>query len=292
MKPWIFMTRPPCGVHARIIAILVLACPLISGAATDPTQSLTCVEMEELLRFGEIGAQKNIPKGVTLPKRATLEYKGRTHDAAIQTVDISRSEYKTTTTTELNFRDSWKYNVAGYELAKILELNMMPPYVERSVGGQAASVSWWVEDAMMEFTRKQRQLPAPDVESWNQQMYGVRVWHQLIYDTDPNLTNVLITKDWQLWIIDFTRAFRRHKDLRDPKDLVKCDRRLLAKLRALDKAVLTEKLSRWLTKSEIDGLAARAVKIVEFFDKEVASKGEGAVLYDFPRSQQACGTGL
>ena len=33
--------------------------------------------------------------------------------------------------TELNFRDTWKFNVAGYELAKMLQLNMVPPYVER-----------------------------------------------------------------------------------------------------------------------------------------------------------------
>ena len=43
---------------------------------------------------------------------------------------------------------------------------------------------------------------------------------------------------------------------------------------------------------EIDGLVARAGKIVSLFDKETATKGEGAILYDFPRSQQACGTGL
>ena len=93
-------------------------------------------------------------------------------------------------------------------------------------------------------------------------------------------------------IIDCTRAFRLNKSLRDPKDLVQCDRRLLAKLRTLDKDMLKEKLSRWLTKSEIDALAARAAKIVDFFDKETAAKGEGAVLYDIPRTQQACGTGL
>ena len=131
-----------------------------------------------------------------------------------------------------------------------------------------------------------------ELDSWNKQMYAVRVWHELTYDTDPNLTNLLITKDWQLWIIDFTRAFRLFKDVRERKNLVQCDRRLLAKLRTLDKDQLKEKLSRWLTKSEIDALAARAVKITEFFDKEVAAKGEGAVLYDFPRTQQACGTGL
>jgi len=154
------------------------------------------------------------------------------------------------------------------------------------------SLSWWVDNTMMEYDRYRQKITAPDVDSWNKQMYAVRVWHELTYDTDPNLTNLLITQDWQLWIIDFTRAFRLNKNLRDPKDLVQCDRRLLAKLRTLDKDVLKDKLSRWLTKSEIEALAARAAKIVDFFDKETAAKREGAVLYDFPRSQQACGTGL
>jgi len=32
----------------------------------------TCAEMEQHLRDAKIGNQRNIPKGVTLPKRATL----------------------------------------------------------------------------------------------------------------------------------------------------------------------------------------------------------------------------
>ena len=267
------------------------ACVLFSWPAAS-AQSLTCSEMEEFLRLGKIGPQKSIPKGVTLPTRATLEYNGVRHDAAVQTVNIAKVSYQTARGTELNFKDFWGYNMAGYELAKILELNMVPPYVERKVGGQSASISWWVNDSMMELDRKNRRMEPPDLDSWNKQMYAVRVWHQLIDDTDANLTNILITKDWRLWTIDSTRAFRLNKNLRDSKDLVQCDRRLLAKLRTLDKDVLKEKLSRWLTKSEIEALAARAGKIVDFFDKEAAAKGEGAVLYDFPRSQQACGEGL
>ena len=270
---------------------VAFACVLFSWPAAS-AQSLTCSEMEEFLRLGKIGQQKSIPKGVTLPTRATLEYNGVRHDAAVQTVNIAKASYQTARGTELNFKDFWGYNMAGYELAKILEFNMVPPYVERKVGGQSASISWWVNDSMMELDRKNRRMEPPDLDSWNKQMYAVRVWHQLIYDNDPNLTNILITKDWQLWIIDCTRAFRLNKNLRDSKDLVQCDRRLLAKLRTLDKDVLREKLSRWLTKSEIEALAARAGKIVDFFDKEAAAKGEGAVLYDFPRSQQACGVGL
>jgi hypothetical protein len=288
------IAQPPgvFTIRALAVSLLALACPLVNRAAMTNDQSLTCAEMEEFLHLGRIGAQKNIPKGVTLPLRATLEYKGMKHDAAIQTIDVSKASYQTTYATELNFRDSWKYNVAGYELAKILELNMVPPYVERSVSGHAASLSWWANDAMMELDRKQHKLAVQDLEAWNRQMYAVRVWHELIYDTDPNLTNLLVTKDWQLWIIDFTRAFRLYKELRDPKDLVQCDRKLLANLRTVDRNILRDKLSRWLTKAEIDGLVTRARIIVSFFDKEVTAKSEREVLYDFPRSQQACGVGL
>jgi len=278
--------RPP---HALALASVFVVWPAWAGEGQR-----TCAEMEEFLRSGKITSEHSISKGVTAPKRLTLEYNGVTHDAAVQTVNISKASFQTIHGTELNFKDYWAYNVAGYELAKILELNMVPPYVERKIGGQSAALSWWVDTMMMEFDRHEKKMPVPDQEmdAWNKQMYAVRVWHELIYDTDPNLTNLLITKDWQLWIIDFTRAFRLNKDLRQPKDLVQCDRRLLAKIRGLDKDQLKEKLSRWLTKSEIDALAARAVKITQFFDKQVADKGEGAVLYDFPRTQQPCGTGL
>jgi len=248
--------------------------------------------MEEFLQKGKVVSQRATSKGVTLPKRATLEYDGEKHDAAIQSVDISKESFETARGMEQNFRDFWGYNVAGYELSKIVQLNMVPPHVERKMGGQAAAFSWWVDDTMMELDRLKKKIEPPDQDAWNKQMYAARVFHELIYDTDPNLTNALITKDWQVWIIDFTRAFRLMKDIAQIKSLVQCDRKLLANIRSLDKGILKAKLSRWLSLREIDGVMARSVKITEFFDHQVKAKGEAAVLYDFPRTSQACGTGL
>ena len=277
-----------------VLCILFLPQPL--SAQGEPLvgsgYKMTCEQIEEFLHQAKIGQQRDIPKGVTLPKRATLEYNNLLHDASLQTIDEKKASYQTQHGTELNFRDSWKYNVAAYELAKIVGLNMIPPYVERKVGGKAGSLSWWVDDTTMEVDRFKNKIEPPDTNSWNKQMFAVRVFHELIYDSDPNLTNILISKDWQIWMIDCSRAFRLNKNLREPKNLVQCDRKLLAKLRTLDREVLTEKLSPWLTKGEIDGLLSRAAKIVQFFDNEVTAKGESAVLYDFPRSEQACGTGL
>jgi hypothetical protein len=110
-------------------------------------------------------------------------------------------------------------------------------------------------------------------------MYKIRVFDQLVYDTDPNLTNVLIGQNWEIWRIDFTRAFRPQKDLKAPSDLVRCDRQLLEKLKALDANQLSEKTKRYLNKDEVKAVMARRDKIVEHFQKLIAEKGENEVLY-------------
>ena len=46
----------------------------------------------------------------------------------------------------------------------------------------------------------------------------MNVFQELIYNTDPNLGNMLITNDWQVKIIDFTREFRTREGLRTPED--------------------------------------------------------------------------
>ena len=136
---------------------------------------------------------------------------------------------------------------------------------------------------MTELDRKKKKIEPPDQHSWNQQMYVCRVFDQLIYNTDRNLGNLVISKDWKIWLIDHTRAFRDMKDLRSPTDLVECDRKLLAKLRELNKETLTKELGRYLTQMEIEGLLARRDKIVHFFDEQIAQKGETAVLFDLER---------
>ena len=88
-------------------------------------------------------------------------------------------------------------------------------------------------------------------------MYKVRVLDQLVYDSDPNLTNVLITHDWKIWRIDFTRAFRLHKELKSASDLAHCDRQLLVKLKALNQDELLEKTKHYLNKDEVKAVMTR-----------------------------------
>jgi hypothetical protein len=270
----------------------VIALALTQVPAPAPDQPLGCAEMEQFLRTARIVSQREIPVGITVPKRATLDDGTRRHDASIQVTEVRKPVYEMTRSTEVNFRDSWQFNVAGYELAKMLGLNMVPPYIERKVNGQSASVSWWIDDAMMERDRVRKKLQSPQPERWNDEMYAARVFHQLIHETDPNQTNLLIAKDWRIWMIDFSRAFRLSKTLRNPKSLVRIDRRLLARLRELTKPALQERLGRWLGSAEIEALLARRDRIVGHFDEAVGRWGESPILYDLARTAESCGAGL
>jgi hypothetical protein len=267
------------------VAIRLTAVALVVGVATAqqtaaPPSRLSSLEVEQFLLTGKIGNRRPISVGVNGTEWAPMDDGKIQHRVHIATIDISKASFTTDRGTELNFKDTWKFYVAAYELAKLLEFHLVPPSVDRRVGGQPAAVTWWIDDAMMEGERKNKKLQSPNMDSWNNQMYAVRVFNQLIYNVDANLTNLLITKDWNVWMIDHGRAFRLMKTLENPKNLVKSDRKVLAKMRELNKPLLTEKLRRWLTGPEIDAVLARRDRIVEFFDKEIAFKGADAVLFD------------
>jgi len=254
-----------------------------SGTTAAAPHRLTRPEMEEFLLEAKVVERKNLSTGITNSQRAVLDDGHLRHDAHIQTVDISKTSYQTAQGTEMNFRDCYKFNVAAYELDKLLNLNMVPVSVERKVGDMAA-VTWWVDDAWMtDLERMKKKIEPAEQPYWNQQMYVCRVFDQLIYNMDRNLGNLVISKDWTVWLIDHTRAFRIMKDLHTPKDLVQCDRSLLVKLKELNKERLQEKLHKYLSPLEIDALLARRDKIVKFFDDQIAQKGEAAVLFDLAR---------
>ena len=252
-------------------------------AASNDAPKLTLAEQEEFLRTAKVVSMKNLGTGVTNSRKATLDNGKFQHDAHIQVINESKASFAGQRRTELNFKDTYKYNVAAYELAKILELNMVPPSVDRKIGGETAAVTWWVDGtAMTEADRTKKNLSPPNTLLWNREMQIVRVFDQLIYNTDRNLQNLVITTEWRIWMIDHTRAFRMSHDLENAKNLSLCERHLLAKMKELNKATLQSKLHAWVGNPEIDGLLARRDTIVKFFDKEAAAKGEAMVYYELP----------
>ena len=263
---------------------LTLCSGVLWGQEAAPARKMSVVEIEEFLRSAKVLEKKSVGMGITNSGRARLSDGQFVHDAHVQTIDVSKSEHDTGRGKEMNFRDQWRYNVAAYRLDRLLGLNMVPPSVERKERGATGAYTWWVDDVLMdEVTRRKRKLEPPDAEQWNRQMYAVRVFDQLIYNTDRNLQNLVVDKDWRLWMIDHTRAFRLGKKVAAPANLVRCDRQLLESLGRLDRPTLQKEMTGYLTEMEIDGLLARRDQIVRFFTEECAKKGDSTVLYDMAR---------
>lgn len=271
----------PVFLALGLAALFALAAASLEAQA-DGGHALSPAEQENFLLKAKVIRSHTLSVGVTRSIRATLSDGKLTHDAHIQHVDESEPAFELAAGYELNFRDSYKFNIAAYRLDRMLGLGMIPAAVERKIGGKPAALSWWIDDVMMtEKTRYLKKIEPPDSDAWNQQIYRVRVFDQLIYNTDRNLGNIVITSHWKMWMIDHTRAFRLHKKLSKPRHLIKCDRQLLEALRNLDAEECRQKLRRILKKSEITALLARRDLIVSYFDQQAAEQGEDAVLFDY-----------
>lgn len=272
------------GSRVRM-AIVLFAAAVFLPAQEEP--KLSDEQIREFLLNAKVVAVKNAPKGVTRPPRLTLTDGTLTHDASFQSVNEEKPmERFTNGTREVGFRDCYKYNIAAYELARMLGLgDMMPVTVERKWDEKTGSLSWWLPVMMDEATRAERKVFPPDAQAWNRQMYKKRIFAELVYDSDPNMTNVLISKDWHIWMIDFTRAFRLRNTLRDPQNILqsKCERTLFSKLRGLTKKDLAATTGRYLTPNEIAGVIARRDKIVSLIEQMIARQGEKEVLYEEAR---------
>jgi len=119
--------------------------------------------------------------GITGALRATLLQGELQHDALVQTIDEEKPFLDLPRGRELEFRDSYKNNVAAYRLDRLLGLGMVPVSVVRVHEGKRAGFTWWVDDVLMdEKARLAKKIGAPDVEQWNRQMWVVRLFDQLI----------------------------------------------------------------------------------------------------------------
>jgi hypothetical protein len=260
-----------------------------AGAPTSPArtvkaQDLTDTEMEAFLAEGEVVRSRQLSAGVTRSLRVTLLHAGVEHDAHIQSVDQDRPLGTLRGGSEIDFRDSYRHNIAAYRLDRLLGLGMVPVTVLRRHERKKSAFTWWVDDvAMTETERRDKNVTSPDAEAWNRQMAAVRIFDQLIYNFDRNLGNLLIDEEWRIWMIDHTRAFKIFREVKDPVNLrFRCPRGLLDGLRRLDRPTVEAAMAGLLTSGQLNGLFGRRDAIVRHFEAQLAARGEAEVLYDLP----------
>ena len=266
-----------------LVAVLVLWLGVPEPAhAQDPAPALSAAEMEAFLLGAELTDVRDVGTGVTGSQRATASDGRLTHDVHIQSVDISRSRFVARgARVELNFRDSYLYNVAAYRLAVLLGIDNVPMSVLRGVDGRRAAVTWWVDDvAMTEAERIEQRTLGPDPARTSRQFYIQYVFDELIQNRDRNQGNMLWTTDWKMWLIDHTRAFRQDVELTKPERLTRIGRELLDNLRGLTLEAVEAALGDVLSRGERSSVMRRRDLLVQHFDDRIDRFGERGVVIE------------
>ena len=99
--------------------------------------------------------------------------------------------------------ESYKSEIAAYELDKLLGLNMVPVVVERRVNNDDGAAVMWIEGVRSWETV----LPLPKPATWGFQLARMKMFDDLISNSDRNKGNLLVDADWHIFLIDHSRAF-------------------------------------------------------------------------------------
>ena len=261
--------------------LLALVLVLAPRLATPQAVALTPEQMADFLAKAAIVKEKTTSDGVTRPIRATLSDGVLTHDAQFQTVDEAKALFEAGKASEVDFKDSYRFNIAGYRLAQMVGLQTVPMSVERRYKNKNAAVTWWIDDVMFDDAGRQKLQDkfGPDPERTAKQLHLMHVWDELIQNRDRNKGNIVWTKDWTLWMIDHTRAFRSGESLLKPSDLIRVERTFFEKMKQLTEASVSETMKGVLTRGEIRAMLKRRDALVKHFEKQIAERSEVAVFF-------------
>jgi len=240
-------------------------------ASAEPISSKSWVgkaaEYEDYLRTAEIVSMQDIGSGVTHPKRARLAPGGPFESFAFKSIKPGTYE---------GYQESYKAEIAAYEIDKLLELNMVPPTVERTIKSETGAAIMWVKP-----TRSFKDMGGPPdpppqyFEFFNRQMTRAKMFDDLIGNLDPNLGNWLVDPAWNLVLIDHSRALTIRTMM--PHKLTRVDAALWDRMKALTEKSLTPALRKWLGRGEIGAIIDRRNKMEKEIDKLVKASGEDAV---------------
>jgi hypothetical protein len=151
------------------------------------------------------------------------------------------------------FKDSYKTNIAAYQLDKLLKMDMVPPTVEREIQGRVGSATLWVEQ-IVDATGPEPTEPESRAH-WDAQLARMAMFDNLIANRDRNKRNMLRDDAWNLILIDHTRAFGPGAELL--YKMARIDHEYWAKIEALTRGQLDATLRAWLEAGEIDAILKR-----------------------------------
>ena len=222
-------------------------------------------QFEGFLRTAPIERLEDLGVGVTGAQRACFRPGGLAERAVVK---VLPPRFRG------DFFESYKSEIAAYELDRLLGLDMVPVTVERRIGDHLASVQLWTDGRLL--SQVEKQTPRQPGE-WSRQVRRHRVFDALIANIDRNAQNILIDDDWNIILIDHSRAFAVDR-MPFEKEITRIDRELFAALKALDEETLRERLRPWLFNDRaLRELLGRRDKIVARLERLAEERGEAVV---------------
>ena len=224
--------------------------------------------IEEYLRNAEVVKIDAIGVGVTSPRRAYLAPGGPFDSFTWKPIKPGRYQ---------GFWESYKSEIAAYQLDTFLKIDMIPPAVERNVDGVVGAAVMWASPV-----KSFKQLggvpnpPAALRDAWTRQIIRAKMIDNLIANIDPNLGNWLVDPAWNIILIDHSRAFTDTQQM--THEMANIDAALWDRMKALDVQQLTTVLGSWLSADEIRSLLRRRDKMQTIVDRLAKKRGAALVL--------------
>ena len=247
-----------------IVATAATASPHAGEALSAKTWVGHGAEIERHLQSAEIVRMEAIGTGVTKPQRAHL---------APATPFESLVWKPLAPGMRGGYQESYKSEIAAYELDKLLMLNMVPPAVERRISGDAGAAIMWLDGTK---SVKETGGKVPTGPQFGRPLRVMQMFDNLIGNADRNAGNILIDGASNVILIDHSRAFIAGDKL--PWKFERVDGELWAKFKTLTSQRLKTSLGQWLDDEAIRAMIDRRDRMVREVDKLTAKKGAAATI--------------
>jgi len=249
-------------------------------------QSLDAVE--DFLLTADVVSVKRAPEGTTAPQKVLLEKNGIRMYACFRYVSVNQREIRLQSgALKFNFRDDAIFEIAAYRLARLMGYPNVPPTVVRRIQGRQGTLQAWVPDCITEGARIKQNKQARNVWRWAMEVQAMQLFDALIYNEDRNLGNVLIDPDWDIWMIDHTRAFRVYDEPANLDQVRSVEKGVWLRLTTVPDQEIEDALAPYLGGGQIKTLLQRRAHIVEHLAGLIQEKGESRVLYSIWPDQKS-----
>lgn len=237
---------------------------------------------KEFLKTAEIIKAKEIGTGVNKPLRLYLQ-KGEVENSGC---------WKNPKGNIKGRIEGWQYEIAAYEMDRLLDLDMVPPTVERKHNGKPGSLQLWIvyKYNLLEIMDEKIPIPEEKLDHFNKTKYLARAFDSLIANADRTQENIHYTEDWRMLLIDHSQSFRSgkkfEKQLMFGKNGIQgvklfrlLPRTFVEKIKALDFETIKKAVGPYLKDKEIKAVLKRKELLLKEIDEMIKEKGEDKVLY-------------